>query len=147
MLLRDELLKKIYVYSAKEDKAIIGYFKVNDILKGNTDEILSATGYDKRQDGHEIDEALSGEECLNIIKNKEYDLIFMDYMMPDMDGIETLNSLKKIEGFKTPVIALTADAVVGAREKFIKAGFDEYVSKPIIKESLNKAIDIVLNKN
>ena len=147
MLLRDELLKKIYVYSAKEDKAIIGYFKVNDILKGNTDEILSATGYDKRQDGYEIDEALSGEECLNIIKNKEYDLIFMDYMMPDMDGIETLNSLKKIEGFKTPVIALTADAVVGAREKFIKAGFDEYVSKPIIKESLNKAIDIVLNKN
>ena len=147
MLLRDELLKKIYVYSAKEDKAIIGYFKVNDILKGNTDEILSATGYDKRQDGHEIDEALSGEECLNIIKNKEYDLIFMDYMMPDMDGIETLKNLKKIEGFKTPVIALTADAVVGAREKFLKAGFDEYVSKPIIKESLNKAIDNVLNKN
>ena len=145
--MRDELLKKNYVYSAKEDKAIIGYFKVNDILKGNTDKILSATGYDKRQDGHEIDEALSGEECLNIIKNKEYDLIFMDYMMPDMDGIETLNNLKKIEGFKTPVIALTADAVAGAREKFIKAGFDEYVSKPIIKESLNKAIDNVLNKN
>ena len=47
MPLRDELLnKKIYVYSTKEDKAIIGYFKVNDILKGNTDEILSATGYD-----------------------------------------------------------------------------------------------------
>lgn len=53
--LRDELLnKKIYVYSAKEDKAIIGYFKVSDILNGNTDEILRATGYDKRQDGHEI---------------------------------------------------------------------------------------------
>lgn len=53
--LRDELLnKKIYVYSAKEDKAIIGYFKVSDILNGNTDEILSATGYDKRHDGHEI---------------------------------------------------------------------------------------------
>ena len=53
--LRDELLnKKIYVYSAKEDKAIIGYFKVSDILNGNTDEILCATGYDNRQDGHEI---------------------------------------------------------------------------------------------
>ena len=53
--LRDELLsKKIYVYSAKEDKAIIGYFKVSNILNGNTDEILRATGYDKRQDGHEI---------------------------------------------------------------------------------------------
>ena len=95
----------------------------------------------------EIEEALSGEECLNKIKNKEYDLIFMDYMMPDMDGIETLNNLRNIEGFKTPVIALSADAVVGAREKFIKAGFVEYVSKPIIKENLNKAIEEVLNKN
>ncbi len=53
--LRDALLnKKICVYSVKEDKAIIGYFKVNDILNGNTDEILRATGYDKRHDGHEI---------------------------------------------------------------------------------------------
>lgn len=53
--LKNELLnKKIYVYSAKEDKAIIGYFKVSDILNGNTDEILKATGYDKRKDGHEI---------------------------------------------------------------------------------------------
>ena len=53
--LKNELLnKKIYVYSAKEDKAIIGYFKVSDILKENTNEILTATGYDKRSDGHEI---------------------------------------------------------------------------------------------
>lgn len=53
--LKKELLnKKIYVYSAKDDKAIIGYFKVSDILSGNTDEILRATGYDKRDDGHEI---------------------------------------------------------------------------------------------
>lgn len=53
--LRDELLnKKIYVYSTKEDKAIIGYFKVSDILSRNIDEILRATGYDKRPDGHEI---------------------------------------------------------------------------------------------
>ena len=48
------LNKKIYVYSTKENKAIIGYFKVNDILNGNTDEILRVTGYDKRHDGHEI---------------------------------------------------------------------------------------------
>lgn len=53
--LKSELLnKKIYVYSAKEDKAIIGYFKVSDVLKGNTEEILSSTGYDKRSDGYEI---------------------------------------------------------------------------------------------
>lgn len=53
-LKNDLLNKKIYVYSAKEDKAIIGYFKVSDILNGNTEEILKLTGYDKRPDGHEI---------------------------------------------------------------------------------------------
>ncbi|MEG2232589.1 MAG: hypothetical protein RRY16_01295 [Bacilli bacterium] len=53
-LKQDLLNKKIYVYSAKEDKAIIGYFKVSDILKGNIDEILKSTGYNLRSDGHEI---------------------------------------------------------------------------------------------
>ena len=95
--------------------------------------------------GFKIDEVLSGEECLEAVKNKKYDLIFMDYMMPNMDGIETFNHLHEIEGFDTPVIALTADAVVGARDKFINAGFAEYVSKPIDKAMLNEAIEKVLN--
>ena len=74
----------------------------------------------------------SSQDVLRDIDDLKIDLAILDVMMPDMDGIETLKNLKKIEGFKTPVIALTADAVVGAREKFLKAGFDEYVSKPII---------------
>ena len=79
--LRDELLnKKIYVYSAKEDKAIIGYFKVSDILNGNTDEILRATGYDKRHpncyalhlyDVTEFEEYLSLRDMRSISKNAD----------------------------------------------------------------------------
>ena len=136
---KNEIEKEEIVYKDYSNKKVL----IVDDNKMN----IKVASHIMKPYNFEIDEALSGEECLNIIKNKEYDLIFMDYMMPDMDGIETLKNLKKIEGFKTPVIALTADAVVGAREKFLKAGFDEYVSKPIIKESLNKAIDIVLNKN
>lgn len=136
---KNEIEKEKIVYKDYSNKKVL----IVDDNKMN----IKVASHIMKPYNFEIDEALSGEECLNIIKNKDYDLIFMDYMMPDMDGIETLKNLKKIEGFKTPVIVLTADAVVGAREKFLKAGFDEYVSKPIIKESLNKAIDIVLNKN
>lgn len=136
---KNEIEKEKIVYKDYSNKKVL----IVDDNKMN----IKVASHIMKPYNFEIDEALSGEECLNIIKNKDYDLIFMDYMMPDMDGIETLKNLKKIEGFKTPVIVLTADAVVGAREKFLKAGFDEYVSKPIIKESLNKAIDNVLNKN
>lgn len=76
--LRDELLnKKIYVYSAKEDKAIIGYFKVSDILNGNTDEILRATGYDKRDDGYEIVEYY-GKNNPNCFALRLYDVTEFD---------------------------------------------------------------------
>jgi len=94
----------------------------------------------------EIDEAISGFECLAKVKIKKYDLIFMDYMMPGMDGIETLKNLKELPNFNTTLIALTADAVDGSREKFINAGFDEYISKPIDKRTLDKVIDKMLNK-
>ncbi|MCI9435098.1 MAG: response regulator [Bacilli bacterium] len=96
----------------------------------------------------QIEEVLSGFECLEKIKNgNHYDLIFMDYMMPDMDGIETLKKLKEVPNFNTKVIALTADAVDGAREKFLNAGFDEYISKPIDKDFLNKVINELLSTN
>lgn len=87
--LRDELLnKKIYVYSAKEDKAIIGYFKVSDILNGNTDKILKATGYDKRHDGHEIVEYY-GKNNPNCFALHLYDVTeFEEYLtLRDMRSI------------------------------------------------------------
>ncbi len=97
--------------------------------------------------GFQIDQVLSGIECLEKVKSNTYDLIFMDYMMPDMDGIETLKNLKEIPNFNTKVIALTADAVDGAKEKFLNAGFDEYIPKPIDKSFLDKVITKLLNDN
>lgn len=93
-----------------------------------------------------IDYVCSGAESLDKVKEKHYDIIFMDYMMPNMDGIETFKNLSKIEGFNTPVVALTADAVVGAKDKFIEAGFTDYVPKPIDKHLLNDVINKILKK-
>ena len=87
--LKNELLnKKIYVYSAKDDKAIIGYFKVSDILSGNTNEILKATGYDKRDDGHEIVEYY-GKNNPNCFALHLYDVTeFEEYLsLKDMRSI------------------------------------------------------------
>ena len=95
----------------------------------------------------EIDSATSGLECLEKVKNNHYDLIFMDYMMPEMDGIETLKQLKKFPNFNTKVIVLTADAVADSKEKFLNTGFDEYIPKPIDKNLLNDVIVKLLTKD
>lgn len=90
-----------------------------------------------------IDEASGGMECLEKIREKRYDLIFLDHMMPEMDGIETLHHIKEEDDHfcvKTPVIALTANAVAGAREMYLSEGFDTFVSKPINPEKLEKLL-------
>ena len=90
----------------------------------------------------EVDTALSGSECLEKIRNNNYDIIFMDIMMPEMDGVETFRRLKEIPEFKSGVVALTADAKTGAREKYLGLGFDGYIAKPINLEELR----LILNK-
>ena len=85
-----------------------------------------------------IDTSESGFECIDKIKNgNNYDLILMDDMMPKMSGVETLKELKKIEKFNIPVVALTANAVSGMKEKYLKEVFNDYLSKTIDKENLN----------
>jgi signal transduction histidine kinase/CheY-like chemotaxis protein len=83
-----------------------------------------------------IDECSNGVECLEKIKTNTYDLILLDIMMPVMDGKEVIKKLKANPDFKTPVIALTADAVSEAKEKYIKMGFNEYIAKPFNKEQI-----------
>ena len=81
-----------------------------------------------------IDVATSGAECVEKFRNEHYDLVFLDYRMPQMNGIETLEALRDTcpEKFeKTPVISLTASAVSGDKEKMMKAGFTDYLSKPV----------------
>lgn len=82
----------------------------------------------------QVDVASSGEECLELVKHKKYHLICMDHMMPGMDGVETLHALQELEGNPVqdvPVIALTANAVAGARELYLNEGFQDYLTKPI----------------
>ncbi len=89
----------------------------------------------------------SGYECIDKIQNGEvFDLILMDDMMPNMTGVETLKKLKAIDNFKIPTIALTANAISGMREKYLKDGFDDYLSKPIDKNELILLIQSILGK-
>jgi signal transduction histidine kinase/CheY-like chemotaxis protein len=88
-----------------------------------------------------IEEAESGQETISLIKSgNEYDIIFMDHMMPVMDGIETVKELRAM-GYKLPIIALTANAVVGQKDIFIANEFDGYISKPIDVRQLNDMLN------
>ena len=82
-------------------------------------------------------------ECLEKVKKEAYQLIFLDHMMPEMDGIETLHRLKEMTDNKcgdAKIICLTANAIAGAKEQYMKEGFDAYLSKPIIPEKLQEII-------
>lgn len=82
----------------------------------------------------QVDTCLSGSACLEMVRLEHYDVILLDHMMPEMDGIETLDILKHMKDNRcqdTPVIALTANAIVGVREMYIEKGFDDYLSKPV----------------
>lgn len=92
--------------------------------------------------GFIIDEALDGYECLEKIQNGEkYDLILMDIMMPNMSGETCLKKLKENPSFNTPVIALTADAVAGAKERYLSEGFKDYLQKPFSREQMKEKLN------
>ena len=94
------------------------------------------------------DTVSSGAQALEAVRKKEYDVIFLDHMMSGMDGIETLANMKKenLLPEKTRVIALTANAIIGAKETYISAGFDDYLSKPIEVKSLQEMLEKHLDK-
>ncbi|MCR5249735.1 MAG: response regulator [Lachnospiraceae bacterium] len=90
-----------------------------------------------------VDMAESGDECLALTENKHYDLIFLDHMMSEKDGIETLQELRSKEqnpNRDTKTICLTANAVSGAREQYLAAGFDDYLAKPIESGKLEQML-------
>ena len=84
----------------------------------------------------------SSLECIDRIKQEEeYDIIFMDHKMPDLDGMEAMKVIKGLEGYKIPkIVVLTANAVTGAKEFYKNEGFDDYISKPIDLGELDKII-------
>lgn len=95
-----------------------------------------------------IDECYDGEECINKVNDSNnYDLILMDIMMPNMSGETALRKLKENSSFKTPVIALTADSVSGAKEKYLSEGFIDYISKPFSRDQIKEKLDIIFKNS
>lgn len=89
--------------------------------------------------------ATSGKQALNILKDQNFDIIFMDIQMPDISGYETakiIRDMEKIHNRHTPIIATTAFALVGDREKCIEAGMDDYLSKPIDAEKFYAVVEM-----
>lgn len=89
----------------------------------------------------QITDVGSGRECLDHIRQKHYDLIFLDHMMPEMDGLETMQHMKEMEDNlckDTPVIMLTANAIMGAKEQYLSMGFDDFLAKPIDQTKLER---------
>ena len=93
-----------------------------------------------------VEESESGFDCLEkILSGNKYDIIFMDDMMPKMSGVETFAKLKENKNFNIPTIALTANAISGEKEKYLNLGFNDYLSKPIDKNELNRILSVYLS--
>ncbi len=95
----------------------------------------------------QIDQASGGVESLEMIRQKHYDIIFMDHMMPEMDGVEALHHIRQQSDHMcvhTPVVALTANAINGAKEMYLSEGFDDFLAKPVKPEKLERIIKKLL---
>lgn len=154
----------LYIPQQIVDTEGIGRFDINDnteIEESNNDKIVAPDAKILVVDDHEMNlfvmESLlkdsqakvtvceSGQECLSYMENDSYDIVFLDYMMPQMNGIETIKHMEEKNLKKDAVIiALTANAVAGAKEMYLSNGFDDYLSKPIeitdLEQMLHKHI-------
>ena len=91
----------------------------------------------------QITEAESGMEAIERVRERKFDIIFMDHMMPEMDGVEAMRRIRALHEFsdtETKIFVLTANAVSGAKEEYLEAGFDGFLSKPIVSDKLEKVI-------
>ncbi|MGL5553507.1 MAG: response regulator, partial [Plesiomonas shigelloides] len=101
-----------------------------------------------RKMGHEVDTATSGEEACEKVRQKHYDIVFMDLHMPGMGGIETTQIIIRELGSAAPrIIALTADATIGVRNDCLSAGMVDYCTKPLTMSRLNDTINRTLLKD
>jgi CheY-like chemotaxis protein len=93
--------------------------------------------------GCSVDVAGNGLEAVRMVEQLSYDLVFMDCQMPEMDGYEATAEIRRRQGSSkhTPIVAMTANAMQGDRERCIDAGMDDYVAKPVKKEAVSEAIE------
>ena len=139
-----EAFKKYIPHEGSENKNDTFFAPDADILVTDDTEnnLLVVTRLLKRT-GIKIDTADSGAKTLELIKKKRYDIIYLDHMMPEMDGIETLHRMKELPDNKnadTPVIVLTANAVSGSREMYMNEGFTDYMTKPVSYLTLKNSL-------
>ena len=101
-----------------------------------------------KKTGAQIDSCLSGAEALSLTEKNAYDIIFLDHMMPGMDGVETLKKIRtqNTVNSSVPILVVTANAVEGAKEYYIEQGFNDYISKPIDLDYLNLCLSKYLPK-
>lgn len=102
-----------------------------------------------RKYGATVHTALSGREAISVLEKEHIDLVYLDYMMPEMNGIDTLEAIRAMRDphiANTPVVALTANVINGAREMFMEAGFDDFISKPLEIERIEKSLRNLLPK-
>ena len=137
-------LKRLKAADVKKSKAYV--FRAPGVkvlaVDDNTMNLRVFKGLLKKSE-MEIDLAEGGKQALEMLSEKKYDLIFMDHMMPEMDGIETLKALKKMRSNPNrdiPVIVLTANVVSGAEAMYLQEGFSAYLAKPIVPERLVKLL-------
>ncbi|MGN0340895.1 MAG: response regulator [Lachnospira sp.] len=137
--------KEKFEAAAKQEKGYKESFVAPDakvlVVDDNDMNLAVAKALLKKTDV-QVTTCTSGKECLECIKKEYFDVILLDHMMPEMDGIQTLEKIRQTENMckSVPVIALTANAIVGAKEQYIKAGFSDYLSKPIHGTELEKML-------
>lgn len=91
----------------------------------------------------QVDTALSGMECLKMLQKEKYDIVFLDHMMPELDGVETLRNIRHLinnKNAETPIIMLTANAISGAKEEYLAEGFADYLTKPVQADVLERMV-------
>lgn len=133
-----------YVSQKKENAVQINIPEASILVVDDVDMNLQVVKGMLKHTHADVDIAYSGKECLERIAAKRYDIIFLDHMMPEMDGIEVFERMKKDRSHPntdTPVIILTANAIVGAKDIYLEKGFTDYLSKPILRSDL---IDMLL---
>lgn len=128
-----------YIHSSDMNHHILLAPKAKILLVDDVEMNLKVAQSYLKQTKAGVDIAYSGKECLRMIYQERYDIIFLDHMMPELDGIDTLKAMKQSKehlNVDTPVIVLTANAIVGAKEKYLEDGFTNYLSKPIREDEL-----------
>lgn len=128
--------------STEASKSALFAPKAKILVVDDTSTNLKVVIHLLKNSGIKIDTASNGEECLNLLSRNDYDLILLDHLMPLMDGIETVERIRRMGGKydSLPVIALTANVISGSRERYLMAGFTDYLEKPITGTHLEDMI-------